>query len=306
VTHEPPTGWDSSAHPDLERLAELEEGLLEPSDAARVEEHLAGCDRCHEDQAQLGRTRTLLRALPAVDMPGDVASRLQAALASADSSPTTSAQPTTVVPLGTARRRWRGHPTAAGLGAAAAVAALVAALVVGHNSGGGGSATPDQTTALAPAPTNTALADLPTSASGTDYTTHNLATTVPALIAGPAASMMTKAAPGAVQPKTGAGANSHAAGTAVAGVPAALLRLHNSPDALLKCVIGVEAGGDIVRPLAIDFAHYQGAPAALIVLPGLNSGFVDAWFVGPACSNADAHLLGYKALPSSSSASPGG
>jgi hypothetical protein len=249
----------------------------------------------------------MLRALPAVEMPADVAARLQAALAEADASPAPAGRRTTVVPLGTPRRWWRVHPTAAGLGAAAAVVALVAALVVGHNSGSGGGSTPQQTTSLARAPSNTVLNDLSSTASGTDYTKGNLAATVPALVAGPTAQMRTKAAPTA--PRTGAGTNNSAGTSAVAGVPAALLRLKDSPDALRSCVLGVEAGGDIERPLAIDFAHYQGAPAVLIVLPGLNSGFVDAWFVGAACSEADAHLLGYKALPSApsaSSASPGG
>ena len=308
MTHEPPTGWDASTHPDLERLAELEEGLLDSADAARVAEHVAGCEHCRSQQAELEHARALLRGLPADTMPADVAARLDAALASADlDAPGASSQPATVVPLNAARRRWGSRPTVAGLGAAAAVTALVVALVVGHNTGGssGGSTSPEGATSLAQSAAGSVLSNLSTESSGTDYTTGNLASTVPQLVAGPAAHTMMKAAPAPAQPKTGAAPNAGGASATVAGIPAALLRLHDSPSALRSCVLGVEAGGQIQRPLAIDFARYLGAPAVLIVLPGLNPGYVDAWFVGPGCDSVNVHLLGYKAIASSASPSPG-
>lgn len=306
MTHEPPTGWDASAHPGLERLAELEEGLLDADDRARVAEHVAGCAQCHEQQALLTRTGALLRALPAEAMPAEVAARLDAALADAGAATSTTSPAGDIVPLGGARRRWRLLPAAAGLGAAAAVAAVVAVLVVGHNSGGG-SSTPEQTTALGQAQTDTVLTDLTTTTSGTNYTSHNLAAAVPQLLSGPVTAM-TEAAPASPGgASTGAAPNTRAGAAAPpSAIPSALARLHNSPSALRSCVLGVEAGGKVVRPLAIDFAHYQGAPAVLVVLPGLTTGFVDAWFVGPACDDQDAHLLGYKAIPSSGSPSPGG
>ena len=311
MTHEPPIGWDASTHPDLERLAELEEGLLEPADAAPMAEHVAGCEQCRSQQAELEQARALLRGLPADAMPADVAARLDAALASADlNTPGTSSQPATVVPLNAARRRWGSRPTVAGLGAAAAVTALVVALVVGHNTGGsnGGSSSPTGATSLSQSAAGSVLSNLSTESSGTDYTKGNLASTVPQLVAGPAEHTMMKAAPAPAQPKTGAAPNTGSTGGAsasVAGIPATLLRLHDSPSALRNCVLGVEAGGQIQRPLAIDFARYLGAPAVLIVLPGLNPGYVDAWFVGPGCDSVNVHLLGYKAIASSASPSPG-
>jgi hypothetical protein len=305
VTHEPPTGWDASAHPGLERLAELEEGLLDSTDASRVAEHIADCTYCHEQQAQLTRTRAVLGGLPDEPMPADVAARLDAALAEAagqDGSVAAlapPATPTTVVPLDAKRRRWRIHPAAAGLGAAAAVAAIATILVVGHNSGGSGGGSSQQNSAEAPAAADSVLTGLTSTASGTDYTNQNVDSTVPPLVGAPQLAM-SKVAP---RPNTGAGTRL----TPKAGVPAALAHLHDSPDALRSCILGVEAGGSIQKPLALDFAHYQGKPSLLVVLPGLSAGFVDAWFVAPACNEKDAHLLGYKAIPSpgsGSSASP--
>lgn len=307
MTHEPPTGWDASAHPDLERLAELEEGLLDSADADRVAEHVTDCAHCQDQQAQLTRTRALLGGLPDEPMPADIAARLDAALAAAaatndaaagSSAPTTS---TTVIPLEGRRRRFRIHPAAAGLGAAAAVAAIATILVVGHNSGGGKSGgSSEQTSANGAAAAASVLTGLTSTASGTDYTASNVDSTVPPLLGGPHVAM----AP--VHPAPAAGARIKAQ---VAGIPAALAHLHDSPDALRSCILGVEAGGAIQKPLALDFAHYQGKPSLLVVLPGLSAGYVDAWFVAPACSESNAHLLGYKAIPSpgtSPSPSPSG
>ena len=308
MTNEPPPGWESSAHPGFERLAELEEGLLDPADAARVSDHAAGCTECRAQQAELERTRSLLGALPVEGMPADVAARLDRALAGADSP-----RSTTVVPLQASRRRWTSRPLAAGLGAAAATVAVVVALVVTNNSGGQstGGAAEHATAAGAGSAANSVLDGLTTTASGTNYTAGNLATTVPQLVGTPAATM-SRAAPGGssgdASTRTSTPRPLAAAGTSAPTIPAALRRLHDSPAALQNCVLGVEAGGRVQRPLAIDFARYQGAPAVLVVLPGLSAGFVDAWFVGPACSKADAHLLGYKAISESGSspASSGG
>jgi hypothetical protein len=147
------------------------------------------------------------------------------------------------------------------------------------------------------------LQDLTASATGTRYTNGNLATTVPGLV-GPAGAGAA-AAGAAPAPNNRAGAQNKAgtvspmSAAAVAAVPPALNRLYSSPRALRDCVLGVEAGGATQRPLAIDFASYGGQPAVLIVLPGLEAGNLDAWFVGPGCNATDVHLLGYKAVPAS-------
>ena len=281
------------SHLDLDRLADLEEDLLTPDEAGEAEAHLRDCADCRGLQAQLRGTRSLLTALPPEQMPAAVSARIDAALSALPA--------TTIVPLSSKRRGWRAHPTAAGLGAAAAVAALVAALVVGKTSShspsteAGGSADSLGTGAArasVPLPT--------TSVSGNHYTAHNLDRTVSALLT-PVTAM-------AATPQGGAGATPQPSTAKAAASPEpALNRLFTSPAALEACVRGIE-GGPAVQPLAIDFATYQGAPAVLVVLPGLEQGKVDAWFVGANCTASDPNLLRYRSLPDPNAAtsSPGG
>lgn len=282
------------SHLDLDRLADLEEDLLTPEAAGEAEAHLRDCADCRGLQAQLHGTRSLLSALPPVEMPAAVVARVDAAL---------SALPTTtIVPLSSKRRGWRAHPTAAGLGAAAAVAALVAALVIGKTTsnspstdaaGGAGAAAGAGTT-------RTTVALPTTSVSGTRYTARNLDRAVTALLQ-PATAL-------AAAPQAGTSPTPQPSSEKAAPSPnPALSRLFTSPAALQACVQGIE-GGPAVQPLAIDFATYQGAPAVLIVLPGLEQGKVDAWFVGANCAASDPNLLRYRSLPdpNASAPSPGG
>jgi hypothetical protein len=283
------------SHLDLDRLADLEEDLLTPDDAGEAEAHLRDCADCRGLQAKLRGTRTLLSELPPVEMPAAVSARIDAALSALPA--------TTIVPLSSKRRGWRAHPTAAGLSAAAAVAALVAALVVGKTSSdspstqAGGRAD----TSGAAGTTRTSLPLPATSVSGTHYTAHNLDRSVSALLA-PVSAL-------AAAPETGGASPAPQSSSAKAATspPAALSRLFTSPGALEACVRGIE-GGPAVAPLAIDFATYQGAPAVLVVLPGLEQGKVDAWFVGANCTSTDPNLLRYRSLPDPNAPvpSPGG
>lgn len=60
-------------HADWERqrvaLSALLDGELETGQRARLEGHLATCERCRAEYAALGRTRALLRALPQPALP---------------------------------------------------------------------------------------------------------------------------------------------------------------------------------------------------------------------------------------------
>lgn len=284
-------------HLDLDRLADLEEGLLTPDEETAAQTHLRDCDDCRSRKAQLDGTRSLLSDLPPQEMPAAVAARVEAALAALPS--------TTIVPLSRTRRGWRAHPTAAGLGAAAAVAALIAALVVGRTSSHHPSSTAGGTagTLGAASAGRTSIPLPPPTVTGTKYTFRNLARTVPPLLTpSTALALAPKTTAGtAPQPSAGTGAE------ATVTPPPALNRLFASPGALEACVRGIE-GGPAAVPLAIDFATFEGAPAVVIVLPGLDEGKVDAWFVGPACTSTDVNLLRYRSLPApaSPSASPGG
>jgi len=68
-------------HYDLEVLAELAEGLLDEATADQVREHLAVCDSCGENLADLAAVRELLASVPVPAMPLGVAKRIDQALA---------------------------------------------------------------------------------------------------------------------------------------------------------------------------------------------------------------------------------
>lgn len=289
-------------HLDLDRLADLEEGLLTPDEEAAARTHLGECADCRAGQAQLSDTRSALSGLPPEEMPSAVAARIDAALSALPS--------TTIVPLSSRRRGWRAHPTAAGLGAAAAVAALVAALVVGRTS----SHHPSTTSAGADnrgvgATTGTTTVPLPTTtASGTRYTAANMTHKVEALLAPPVSSLSAAApAPGAAAQPTASPPVESAK-----RVPAALSRLSSSPGALASCVLGLEEQSQIpiTEPLAIDFGEFRTPtgvkPAAVVILPGFDDPTsLGAWVVGANCTRTDVDLLNYATVGAPLSSSPG-
>ncbi|MFJ6611486.1 hypothetical protein ACIQPT_14550 [Streptomyces sp. NPDC091289] len=80
---------DTAQHPEVTEISDLTEGLLPPSRAAEVRQHVAGCDLCSEVQGSLEEIRGLLGTMPAPEpMPEDIAARIDAALA-AEALPTT-------------------------------------------------------------------------------------------------------------------------------------------------------------------------------------------------------------------------
>ncbi|MEU4299327.1 hypothetical protein [Kitasatospora aureofaciens] len=74
----------ADAHPSVEELADLAEGLVEPAEAARtLHRHLNGCAECRETADALAEVQALLGAVEPEPVPADVAARLDAALAEA-------------------------------------------------------------------------------------------------------------------------------------------------------------------------------------------------------------------------------
>ncbi|OEJ26030.1 hypothetical protein AR457_17730 [Streptomyces agglomeratus] len=72
----------TTQHPDVSEISDLAEGLLTPSRTADVRRHLEECALCRDVQASLDEIRGLLGTLPGPPrMPGDVAGRIDAALA---------------------------------------------------------------------------------------------------------------------------------------------------------------------------------------------------------------------------------
>ncbi|MFJ7195932.1 MULTISPECIES: hypothetical protein [unclassified Streptomyces] len=73
---------DTTQHPDVTEISDLAEGLLLPSRATEVREHVDGCELCGEVHASLTEIRELLGAVPMPQrMPDDVVDRIDAALA---------------------------------------------------------------------------------------------------------------------------------------------------------------------------------------------------------------------------------
>lgn len=73
---------DTDEHPEVTEISALTEGLLPPDRTVHVRGHLAACELCAEVQASLDEIRSLLGTLPGpVQMPADIAGRIDAALA---------------------------------------------------------------------------------------------------------------------------------------------------------------------------------------------------------------------------------
>jgi hypothetical protein len=265
-------------HLDLDAIAAFDEGL---SEDPGQREHVSGCRDCERRLDQVRSTRALLADLPDERMPEDIASRIQSALPQ-------DAMLTTIVPMAGRRRRWAGHPTLAGLGAAAAGIALIAAIAIGatrsSNNGGDQAGTSGSTGIPQAGAGVSAFPILSSGAHYTDGTMGTLAATLDALARGggvPTPTAERAQGAGSAATKDTLSAN--------APVPPALRTLHDDRTLLLQCVARL-AGGP-ARPLAVDFARFTGglrhvknAPAVVVLLPGLTSAGSDiAFFVGPKC-----------------------
>lgn len=71
----------NTAHPDVETLADLAEGLLEPAHTSLVDAHVDACTDCAQLLAAVRGVPSLLAELPAPALPPGVAARIEAALA---------------------------------------------------------------------------------------------------------------------------------------------------------------------------------------------------------------------------------
>ncbi|MFI5724036.1 anti-sigma factor family protein [Streptomyces cyaneofuscatus] len=72
----------TAQHPEVSEISDLTEGLLTPSRAGEIRDHLAECELCAEVRDSLEEVRELLGALPDPEpMPEDIAARIDAALA---------------------------------------------------------------------------------------------------------------------------------------------------------------------------------------------------------------------------------
>ncbi|MEU0100807.1 hypothetical protein ABZ174_20205, partial [Streptomyces sp. NPDC006267] len=102
---------DTAQHPEVSEISDLTEGLLPPSRAVEVRQHLARCDLCSEVQGSLEEIRGLLGTMPAPEpMPEDIAARIDAALAAEALSPPAADEPVVVSRETTTRGGTPTHP----------------------------------------------------------------------------------------------------------------------------------------------------------------------------------------------------
>ncbi|MFD7579624.1 hypothetical protein [Kitasatospora sp. NPDC059817] len=300
-----PTG-PAEAHPSVDELADLAEGLVESADAARtLRRHLDDCAECRETADALGEVQALLGAVEAPPMPADVAARLDAALAAAAASAATEEEaenaplaasraatptlppraaaapaappPRPAAPTGPGRPRPRRRRAGLLLGATAALAAIAlgAALLL-HPAdqddqhptlSAGAPASASLGTGASPGTAQSPRADHAAGA-GPTYRDDQLAAQIQQLLArsGTAPGLRPT---GPAKPSAAMPADGRQELTTQASPP-------SSPPSCQALAEGV--------PLATDHGSYAGAPVEVLVYPAPGRpGFADVYLRSPDC-----------------------
>jgi hypothetical protein len=276
-------------HPDLDTLADLQEGLLPPTPAAAVSDHLDQCPACRADFTALGEIPgRLADAADVGAMPDEVASRLDEVLAA---EPRTAS--VTITPLATARRNRVTHHNRV-LQAAAAAVLVLAATGIGisalQDRTDGGMATADRPSAGDSDDREFADGSVPVLSTGTDYTQATVVAAVPRLLLADGPKVL--ANPGAEAPTRA----SDSTATQYAA------RLSEGP-ALRACIIALADDADtpvveMPTPLVVDVAKFDGKAATVIILPTADEADrLDVFVVGPDCGPADAKVLHFARVP---------
>ncbi|MFD8573838.1 hypothetical protein ACFV1H_00795 [Streptomyces virginiae] len=286
-------------HPDVSEISDLTEGLLSPSRTTEIRRHLDGCALCADVHSSLEEIRGLLGTLPGpARMPGDIAGRIDAALAAEalldatqprdEAAPAPGPQPAVrrvsretspaghpSGPTGPGRRRARRRIAVLGGLAGAAVCALGLFLFVDF------SGTPRPNTAA-----SDSAAHPPVSApAGGAYTAQSLQDRVQRLISSGTAA---KTAPGEQNNTLGMDDTASAPGVAPEGKRAA--------TEVPSCV--QDATGRTEPPLAAERGTYQGAAVYLLVLPHPEDSRVDAYLVDTTCESTGSATPGKVLLKS--------
>jgi hypothetical protein len=278
---------ETGVHPDLDTLADLQQGLLPPTPAAAVSDHLDQCRSCRTDFAALGEIPGRLAGAADVGpMPDELVSRLDEALTTEPRTPSV-----TVTPLAAARRNRLTRDNRVFQFAAAAVLVLAATAIgisaVQDRSG-------DMTTADKASAGNDGLelaeGSVPVLSTGTDYTDASVVAAVPRLLAADGPKVL--ANPEAAAPTRASDDESSGAAS----------RLSEGP-ALSACVIALTDDPDtpvieMPTPLVVDVATFNGQAANVIVLPTADEADrLDVYVVGPDCGPADAKVLHFARVP---------
>jgi hypothetical protein len=261
----------SDDHSSIDELADLDEGLLDPSRADDVRAHLVGCPTCHTRHQALRDVHDELAVLPPEPVPQDVAERIDSALAEA-------ARPrsATVVPLQVPATRRRGWPALAGVAAVVVALAFVGAVVLGHhNSDNSHSESASTAGGSVPgAPNQTLAAPVKLQVTNHTYDQQTVTAAVQHLLKATTTS--------GIQPNVAGGTTK-----APAGLPVPLHPLYQSRAKLLSCAAAVAPIEGSVPEAAI-FARYttptlKNAPSVIYVFAA-TADRADIVVVGPSCS----------------------
>jgi len=285
-------------HLDLDALADQ----LAGEGAGDV--HLSTCASCADRLAELAAAEVSvaasLAALPAPAVPVGLTDRITAALAAeppwaqTDNGRTatparSAAAPTgTVTPLHDRRRARRPWLPAVAAGVALCSGAGLGYTLLRDDDPQVSSAASDATGGASEG----LGAGLVRNDSGLDYAdTAAVAVALPGVLAGTAGGSAEAA--GAVRDRPPANPQPPAAARAT---PDPLARLRD-PAALASCLAALLPPEEPdVRPLALDYASYDGGPALAVLLPDPDPAKVSVFLVGPSCTQADDSTLFFTRL----------
>lgn len=280
------------SHLDTDALADVLAGLGQPA-------HLDECADCQTSLTQLSTAMAsvtvALAELPDPVVPAHLVERLDAALASERGeqsmaeAPAPSGTPALIAPARSATVtpidvKSSGLPSwTKAAGGLAVAAGLVVGVVLVANKGG---RTRDAT--------SSASAEIARNDTGRAYTKDRAALSgeLKALLKGNAPRQEAAPALGAA-PLNPTSQQSAKADTRALSDVDALAPLRGK-EGLAACLTSLSDPADPGIPRALDYGTFEGQPALLVILPSAKPNTVLAFFVGPACSAADSHLLYYE------------
>lgn len=273
--HEP---HRSDVHPDLDTLADLQEGLLPPTPAATVSEHLGACAQCRADFSELRQLPARLAAAGDVGaLPDEVINRLEDALSGERRAATV-----TVIPQQS--RANRTPRSSRVLQAAAGLVLVLAATAVGVSAlqdRGFDASQQADSAGKAESARDLADASVPILSTGTNYTPESVAAAVPGLLARDGSTVLL----GTEAPQAAETDSEQRADRLSAAAPLSVCVSALADDPETPAV-------EMPTPVVVDIASFDDQPATVIVLPTpADREHLDVYVVGPQCGPADAKVL---------------
>lgn len=282
-------------HLDLDALADTLAG-----EGAGYDAHLSRCDACSDRLAELAvaeiSVTAALVSLPPPSMPAELVERITAALAAEQPA---ASVPGTVIPLAGRQprglRRWLPSVAA---GVVLMCGAGLGYVLLSDRNG----TVSDKTAALGSA---APAAGLGRNDSGVDYSDAPAVAGALADVLAGRAGTVERAAPRAADgsdslpdapPTQGQATGQATRGPQAMTLADPLARLRD-PAGLASCLLALLPPDEPdLRPLALDYARYAGAPALAVLLPDPDPTKVAVYVVAPDCSQANDNTLFFTRL----------